>query len=62
MSYRQADVASLRTLRKARDRIDRDYREEIGIEALAREAGYPSGPPDAISHIPNIFGRWIMSR
>jgi AraC-like DNA-binding protein len=40
MGYRQADVASLRMLRKARDRIDRDYREEIGIEALARAAGY----------------------
>ena len=40
MSYRQADVASLRMLRKARDRIDRDYREGIGIAALAREAGY----------------------
>jgi AraC-like DNA-binding protein len=40
MGYRQADVAALRMLRKARDRIDRDYREEIGIEALAREAGY----------------------
>jgi AraC-like DNA-binding protein len=40
MSYRQADVASLRMLRKARDRIDRDYREEIGIAALASGAGY----------------------
>ena len=40
MSYRQADVASLRMLRKARDRIDRDYREEIGIAALAGGAGY----------------------
>ena len=40
MSHRHADVASLRMLRKARDRIDRDYREEIGIEALARGAGY----------------------
>jgi AraC-like DNA-binding protein len=40
MSYRQADVGSLRMLRKARDRIDRDYREEIGITALARGAGY----------------------
>jgi hypothetical protein len=40
MGHRQADVASLRMLRKARDRIDRDYREEIGIEALARAAGY----------------------
>ena len=40
MSSRQADVASLRMLRKARDRIDRDYREEIGIAALASGAGY----------------------
>ncbi|HLH82672.1 MAG TPA: AraC family transcriptional regulator [Trebonia sp.] len=40
MSYRQADVTSLRMLRMARDRIDRDYREEIGIAALARGAGY----------------------
>lgn len=40
MSCRQADEASLRVLRKARDRIDRDYREEIGIVALARGAGY----------------------
>jgi AraC-like DNA-binding protein len=35
-----ADVTSLRMLRKARDRIDRDYREEIGIAALASDAGY----------------------
>ena len=27
-------------LRRARDRIDRDYREEIGITALASDAGY----------------------
>lgn len=27
-------------LRRARDRIDRDYREEIGIAALASGAGY----------------------
>ena len=40
MSYRHADVASLRMLRKARDRIDRDYRRTIGIQALARGAGY----------------------
>jgi hypothetical protein len=40
MSYRQADVTSLRMLRKARDRINRDYREEIGIAALASGAGY----------------------
>ena len=40
MTYRQADVGSLRMLRKARDRIDRDYREDIGIAELASEAGY----------------------
>jgi AraC-like DNA-binding protein len=40
MSDRQADVTSLRMLRKARDRIDRDYREEIRIAALAGGAGY----------------------
>jgi AraC-like DNA-binding protein len=40
MAYRQADVGSLRMLRKARDRIDRDYREDIGIAELASEAGY----------------------
>lgn len=40
MTYRKADVSSLRMLRKARDRIDRDYREEIAIAALASDAGY----------------------
>jgi len=40
MTQRPADVASLRMLRIARDRIDRDYREEIGIAALATGAGY----------------------
>src|SRR6516162_3080210 len=40
MSYRRADVASLRMLRLARDRIDRDYREDVGIVALASGAGY----------------------
>lgn len=40
MSYRRADVTSLRALRQARDRIDRDYREDIGVAALASEAGY----------------------
>lgn len=33
-------MSSLRALRLARDRIDRDYREEIGIAALASCAGY----------------------
>ncbi|MBV9381105.1 MAG: helix-turn-helix transcriptional regulator [Streptosporangiaceae bacterium] len=37
---RTADVASLRALRKARDRIDRDYADRIGIAALAEGAGY----------------------
>jgi AraC-like DNA-binding protein len=40
MVHQRADVGSLRMLRKARDRIDRDYREEIGIAALASGAGY----------------------
>ena len=35
-----ADVSSLRTLRRARDRIDRDYAEPIAIAALAAGAGY----------------------
>src|SRR6516164_11004435 len=35
-----ADVSSLRMLRRARDRIDRDYAGQIGIPALAAEAGY----------------------
>jgi len=40
VTYRKADVSSLRMLRRARDRIDRDYREEIAIAALASDAGY----------------------
>jgi AraC-like DNA-binding protein len=40
MGYREADVTSLRALRRAKDRIDRDYREEIGVAALASGAGY----------------------
>jgi AraC-like DNA-binding protein len=35
-----ADVSSLRMLRRARDHIDRDYAEPIGIPALAAAAGY----------------------
>ena len=35
-----ADVSSLRMLRLARDRIDRDYAEPIAIPALAGGAGY----------------------
>src|ERR1700730_2989686 len=37
---KSADIASLRMLRLARDRIDRDYADEIGIPALAAGAGY----------------------
>jgi AraC-like DNA-binding protein len=36
----EPDVAALRMLRLARDRIDRDYSEPIGIVALAAAAGY----------------------
>ena len=35
-----ADVSSLRMLRRARDRIDRDYAGQIDIPALAAAAGY----------------------
>jgi AraC-like DNA-binding protein len=35
-----ADVSSLRMLRQARDRIDRDYAEQIDIPQLAAGAGY----------------------
>ena len=34
------DVSALRMLRQARDRIDRDYAEPVGIPALAAAAGY----------------------
>src|SRR5215469_14492932 len=34
------DVTALRALRKAKDRIDRDYAEPAGIDSLAAEAGY----------------------
>jgi AraC-like DNA-binding protein len=40
MRMKSADVRSLRMLRRARDRIDRDYAEPIGIAALAAGAGY----------------------
>ena len=36
---KQTDVASLRMLRRARDRIDRDYAEQVDIPALAAGAG-----------------------
>ena len=49
-----ADVSALRMLRRARDRIDRDYADPIDIPALAAGAGYsrehfirPSAPPTA---------------
>ena len=37
------DVSGLRALRRARDRIDRDYAQQIGMAALAAEAGYSLG-------------------
>jgi AraC-like DNA-binding protein len=37
------DVNSLRALRRARDRIDRDYAEPLEMAALAAEAGYSLG-------------------
>jgi hypothetical protein len=37
-------VVSLRMLRRARDQIDRDYAEQIGIPALAAGAGYSREP------------------
>ena len=40
-----ADVSSLRMLRRARDRIDRDYADPIDIPALAAERGGPAPIP-----------------
>jgi AraC-like DNA-binding protein len=37
------DVNGLRALRRARDRIDRDYAEQLDIAALAADAGYSLG-------------------
>jgi AraC-like DNA-binding protein len=37
---RAPDVSSLRMLRRARDRIDRDYADPVPIPVLAAEAGY----------------------
>ena len=37
---KSADLSSPRMLRRAKDRIDRDYAGEIGIPALAADAGY----------------------
>src|SRR5258706_7992628 len=38
-----ADVNSLGALRRARDRIDRDYAEQLDIAALAADSGYSLG-------------------
>lgn len=38
-----ADVRALRIVRRARDRIDRDYAEPLPITALAADAGYSLG-------------------
>lgn len=38
-----ADVSALRMLRRARDRIDRDFAGTLGIATLAAEAGYSPG-------------------
>jgi hypothetical protein len=43
MAIKPADVSSLRMLRRARDRIDRDYADPIDIPALAAGAGYSPG-------------------
>jgi len=40
---RPADENSLRALRRAKDRIDRDYADELDIADLAAEAGYSLG-------------------
>lgn len=37
---RQPELTSLRMLRLARDRIDRDYADQISIPAMASEAGF----------------------
>jgi AraC-like DNA-binding protein len=34
------DLSALQMLRQARDRIDRDYAEPVGIATLAAAAGY----------------------
>ena len=40
---RPADENSLRALRRAKDRIDRDYADELDIAELAADAGYSLG-------------------
>ena len=37
------DESGLRALRRARDRIDRDYAQDVPISALAADAGYSLG-------------------
>ena len=37
------DTDALRALRRAKDRIDRDYSGALGIDVLAAEAGYSPG-------------------
>jgi AraC-like DNA-binding protein len=36
----QAEIDTLRTLRRARDRIDREYAEPLSVAAMAAQAGY----------------------
>lgn len=43
------DVSGLRALRRARDRIDRDYAESLTVSALAGESGY------SVSHFIRVF-------
>jgi AraC-like DNA-binding protein len=42
-AYAGADINVLRALRRARDRIDRDYAGTLDIATLAAEAGYSVG-------------------
>jgi AraC-like DNA-binding protein len=42
-SRRRADLEALRQLRRARDRIDRDYAEPLEVPTLAADAGYSPG-------------------
>ncbi|HEY3867933.1 MAG TPA: AraC family transcriptional regulator [Actinocrinis sp.] len=39
----RTDVNSLRALRRARDRIDRDFADQLSVAALALTAGYSTG-------------------
>ncbi len=43
MGWGGPDESGLRALRRARDRIDRDYAQDVPIAALAAEAGYSLG-------------------